>query len=275
MKFSVLMSVYINDNVNFLIEALESIRVQTMQANEVVVVRDGPLSEGAVNALNYYSDYLPLKHIILEVNGGLGSALNAGLEQVSNDWVFRMDSDDICLPNRFELQALAIQSDPDLDLVGGWIEEFSFIQGDSKSFRRVPLTHEDISRSLGLFVAFNHVTVAFKKSSVISAGSYVGGSDFQEDYFLWLRMAVNNCRFLNIPVVLVNVRAGEDMLGRRGGWKYFKNELYVCFYGVKHGIIPFHIFMLTSIVRFFARLSPLFVRSYIYKLVRRFINDKR
>lgn len=272
MKFSVLMSIYKNDAPNFLVEALDSLCKQTLLADDVVIVRDGPVPSNIQSVIDRYSNLLPIQYVTLDDNVGLGNALNIGLRHVKHDWVFRMDSDDISVPNRFELQVLAISECPNLGVVGGWIEEFSESPGDTQSYRKVPISNNSIRNGLRSYSAFNHVTVAFNKNSVVESGSYIGGTGFQEDYYLWLRMAVKEVEFLNLPNVLVHVRAGDDMLGRRCGFSYFKNECIVAFYGLKNGIIPIHIFISNIIVKFFARMSPLFVRRIVYKAARMYIN---
>lgn len=95
MKFSVLMSIYKNDDPCFLIEALESLKSQTLLANDIVIVRDGPVPFEINNVIESFSNVLPIQYIKLDKNVGLGQALNQGLTYVKNDWVFRMDSDDI------------------------------------------------------------------------------------------------------------------------------------------------------------------------------------
>ncbi|WP_221051418.1 hypothetical protein [Shewanella algae] len=93
--------------------------------------------------------------------------------------------------------------------------------------RKVPTSNEDIYSAIGLYSPFNHVTVAFKKDAVLRSGSYRGGKNFQEDLDLWIRMAGRDCKFLNLPMVLVDVRGGDGMLGRRGGGRYLYNELKI------------------------------------------------
>ena len=274
MKFSVLMSVYVNDNVQALIEALESLKNQSLPADEVVIVCDGPVSNELNDVLTCYKKLLPMKLVYLDINVGLGAALNHGIKIVSNEWVFRMDSDDICLTNRFESQIEVIKKNPNLDVVGGWIEEFEKSPGDIKSYRKVPESNKFIYSSLSRYSPFNHVTVAFKKKSVLDVGSYMGGKNFQEDYYLWLRMAVNNYEFYNLPVVLVHVRAGDAMLGRRSGWQYYKNEMFINYFGFRNGLMSRGHFVTNIIIKFFTRMSPLMVRKLVYKTARSYINKK-
>ncbi len=56
MKFSVLMSVYKNDDPNFFIEALESVFNQTVSPTEVILVEDGPLTVELKTAITLMCD---------------------------------------------------------------------------------------------------------------------------------------------------------------------------------------------------------------------------
>ena len=107
MKSSVLMSVYKNDNPDFLKIALESIYdKQTRKPDEIVVVFDGKLTPELYSVLD---DFQKNKESIVfyypqEINQGLGEALRIGSEKCTGDYIFRMDSDDISAPERFEKQ---------------------------------------------------------------------------------------------------------------------------------------------------------------------------
>ncbi len=119
-NFTVLLSVYKNEKPEYLNDAIESILYQTTPPNEVVLVKDGELSN-ALNAIiehwfNAYSSII--KVVSLSSNVGLGSALNEGLKHCSYDWVFRMDTDDICTPDRFNKQLSYIDLHPDIVLLG-------------------------------------------------------------------------------------------------------------------------------------------------------------
>ena len=100
--FSVLMSVYYKERPEQLRESLDSVFSQTLLPTEVVLVEDGPLTPGLYNEIERFKSACPqLKVVRLHENGGLGKALNEGLKHCSYDLVARMDSDDICFPDRF------------------------------------------------------------------------------------------------------------------------------------------------------------------------------
>ena len=144
MKFSVLMSLYDKENPEFLAECLTSLVNQTRQADEVVLVFDGPINLALQKVVQEFKPQLPLTIIPLTKNVGLGQALNAGLNACQHDWVMRMDTDDICVANRFEQQINFIQSHPEIDVLGGQIIEFEKQLSQGKKSRTVPTSHEAI-----------------------------------------------------------------------------------------------------------------------------------
>ncbi len=94
MKLSVLMSVYCKESPFFLRQSLDSLVAQSLPADEVVIVEDGPLGEELEAAIDSYRSLLPIVSLRLPVNGGLGAALREGLQVCRGEFVARMDSDD-------------------------------------------------------------------------------------------------------------------------------------------------------------------------------------
>jgi len=224
--FSVVMSVYRNDKPEFVRRAVESVTTeQTLKPNEVVLVVDGPVPDGLTNLIKGYEcapDSI-FNVIWLPENKGLGNALRVGVEAASHEVIARMDSDDVSAPDRFEKQIAYMSEHPECDLLGGQISEFIGEEDNIVGKRIVPCKHEDILMWLKGRCPFNHVSVTMLRSRVIAVGNYMDWH-FNEDYYLWIRMAEAGYGFANLPDVLVNVRVGADMYRRRGGWKYFKSE---------------------------------------------------
>ena len=147
MKFSICSSVYKNDKPEFVRIALDSMLVsQSVKPDEIVLVQDGPVSGGLSSILSEYEKKYPdVMHVIrLEKNGGLGNALKLGVENAKNEIVARMDSDDICLPDRFEKQLAYMDAHPECDIVGGQMTEFIDTPDNIVGRREVPLNNEEI-----------------------------------------------------------------------------------------------------------------------------------
>ena len=104
--FSVLMSLYVKEKPAYLRECMESILRQTVLPREIVVVKDGPLTEELEAVLAEYVARDPDLYTIvpLETNRGLGLALAEGIQHCRYELVARMDTDDVCREDRFALQ---------------------------------------------------------------------------------------------------------------------------------------------------------------------------
>ncbi|GHU17466.1 hypothetical protein FACS1894163_08390 [Spirochaetia bacterium] len=123
-KFSVLMSIYHKEFASNLNQCLESLALQTLPASEIIIVKDGKLTAELEECLTSWQNELPLKIVGYEENKGLAFALNYGLQFCSNELIARMDSDDICMPERFEKQIDYFVQHKDTIIVGTNILEF-------------------------------------------------------------------------------------------------------------------------------------------------------
>ena len=223
MKFTVLMSVYYKEKPEYLQLALESVINQTVKPNEIVLVEDGKLTNELQAVITEYLQKYPaiFKTYALKQNQGLGKALNFGMQKCSYELIARMDTDDIAEPNRFELQIKEFEQNKELMLCGGQIAEFADNPAEITGYRKVPLKHNEILNFAKKRNPFNHITVMFKKQAVQNVGGYMDMPYF-EDYWLWVRMLKAGYKAKNVDKVLVKVRAGQDMIARRGGLNYAK-----------------------------------------------------
>lgn len=238
--FSVAISVYKSDNPIYFDRALSSITdLQTIKPDEVVLVVDGPVSKDIDLVIKKYEDKYPFFNVIrLETNGGLGNALKIAVENAKYDLIARMDSDDVSVNTRFAEQLSFFVNNPDIDIVGGDITEFIDKESNVVGKRSVPKSNYEIREYMKTRCAMNHVSVMYKKASVINAGGYQDWF-WNEDYYLWIRMWLNGAKFANTGTVLVNVRVGEEMYQRRGGAKYFNSEKGLQDYMLQHNMINY------------------------------------
>ncbi len=222
-KFSVLLSIYYKEKPEYFRECMESIYSQTVLPDEIVLVEDGRLTDELYEAISDYEcrpSEINFVTVKLKKNSGLGLALAEGIKHCSNELVARMDTDDICVPDRFERQLNAFNQNKNLDVVGGYIAEFDVDKEHITAERKVPLNHKEIVSYQRKRDGLNHVSVMFKRRSVLESGNYKSCL-LMEDSLLWANMIKNHCHMANLDKVLVYVRTGEDMLKRRGGFDYF------------------------------------------------------
>lgn len=184
--FSVLMPVYKKENPHFLDQSLSSIEEQTVVPTEIILVEDGPISKELEKIIeehrtNFVNHFKVIKSIR---NQGLGAALRLGTEFVSTNWIARMDSDDVSVHNRFELQLKEIIKDPKLAVVGGQIQEFSGNPSNIIGYRKVLTTESLLRQFIKWRSPFNHPSVMLNKSILQKVGGYIPYGNL-EDYYLW------------------------------------------------------------------------------------------
>lgn len=265
-KFSVCMSVYYGDNAVFFSESLASIFRQTRLPDEIVLVVDGPIGDDLNLVINnYYQRHNNFKVIRLEKNSGHAIARQSGLDATKYDYVAVMDSDDIALPDRFEKQMAYIEKHPEVDVLGGQIDEFIGTPENVIGRRIVPTSDSEIKDYLKNRCPMNLVTVVLKKESVEKVGGYIDWY-CEEDYYLWIRMFKAGMTFANLPDNLVNVRVGKDMYARRGGWKYFKSEAKLQHYMYINGIIGVGDFLTNVAKRLIVQVMlPNRIRGWVFR----------
>jgi glycosyltransferase involved in cell wall biosynthesis len=226
--FSVLMSIYKNDRVDFLEEALDSLLNQAIYPEQIVLVKDGPVGKDLGLIVEKFKGLFSVLgvdffiHTIKE-NVGLGLALQSGLDFCTGEYIVRMDSDDISTENRILMIKEFANNNPSVDIFGSYIEEFNICLGDQGLIRKVPLDNEQIASYSKKRNPMNHVTVCFRKKSIQLTGGYEDVL-YHEDYYLWLKSIKYGLTLANIPFVTVYVRAGGGMVGRRHGLTYLKCE---------------------------------------------------
>ena len=226
MNFSVLLSLYHKEQAAYFNDALKSIWAnQSVRPNEIVLVLDGAIGNELEQCLAKWQAEMGAHLIIIPLpqNVGLGNALNEGLKHCTHDWVFRMDTDDICKPDRFEKQIQFIQKNPEMVLFGGQVLEFNESIQDADTIKSVPTTPEAIKKFSLSRCPFNHMTVAYKKSVILELGGYQHHL-YMEDYNLWLRVIGNGFHVANLPDVLLYARVGNGMHARRKGLQYIQSE---------------------------------------------------
>ncbi len=227
MTISVLMSVYNKELPQYLHIAIKSIfEDQYVKPLEIILVEDGELTLELYDEIKYWKDNLGdmLKVISLPENVGLAKALNTGLKYCTGDYIARMDTDDISLPERFQKQIEFLEKNENVDVVGSWIEEFNDTE-DVNHKIEYPIDHIKMRNFFGKRNPLAHPTVMFRKSFFEKAGDYPINTDKNEDTMLWYKGFKSNCIFANIPQVLVKMRVNNNFFNRRNGMKKSFNEL--------------------------------------------------
>lgn len=270
MQFSTLLSVYVKENPLHLKACLDSIVNQSRQPDEIIIVCDGSLTDELYQVLNEFkARYANLVAIhTIEKNVGLGSALNFGLSKCRYSIVARMDTDDICHPERFEKQLEYLKEHKDIRLVGSFIKEFSGSIDNVVALKSLPTTNADLKHFAKFRNPLNHMTVMFYKEDVLRVGSYQP-LFYLEDYYLWVRMIHAGIKMANIPEALVFARVDNGMIERRSNKRYIHSWFILNQYMEKNKMITKKIFFrnMLSVTAFV--FSPLWFKRLVYRYILR------
>jgi len=262
--FALLISVYDGDRPDYLRRALRSaIADQTVRPDQVIIVRDGPVSDDLAACLDDVkaSCTSPVTFVPLERNGGLGPALDRGLAASWFDVVARMDADDIAMPHRFEVQLPLIA---EADIVGSGLLEFVADTDRIVGQRVPPLDPADIARYARMHDPFNHPTVVYRRQAVLAAGGY-GDHPLMEDYALFARMIQGGARTANVAEPLVFYRVGETAFRRRGGLALLRSELRLQREFLGSGFTSRAEYLRNVLIRGGYRLIPWWLRRAFYR----------
>ena len=214
MKTSLLISIYKKNTTEELNRCFESIKIQKHIPNEIILVIDGPLEESVFFDIKKWSEALPIKTFKLNKNMGLAYALNYGMKLCINDWVFRMDIDDVCAKDRFQKQIDFINSNPKIDILGGNILCFETYPNFFKG-RSVPNSFDKIRKFMKFRNPLNHPSVFFNRKRILDIGGYPDAR-LGQDYLLWINATVNGLKIHNTKDILVYMQVDKNSYSRRG-----------------------------------------------------------
>ena len=227
-KIAVLLPVYKKDDPLFFITSVSSILEQTYQNFTIFLGVDGPI-EGELNdAVENIGHNAKVSVIRFTENRGLACVLNdliTAAEERGFEYLARMDADDICMKERFEKQISFLMEHPDVDVVGGAIEEID--ENEELNGKRVvyPLTHEECRKFFRYRDPLAHPATFFRKRFFDKARGYRPEYRKNQDTMLWFDGFMNGCVFANLSDTVLHFRVAKDFYGRRNGWKRAKQMM--------------------------------------------------
>lgn len=274
---AVLMSVYCKEKPEFLQEAMESLWTkQTLKPDQVVLVQDGPLGDVLLEVIVRWKRMMgaALVLVVNEENIGLTKSLNKGLAYVDTEYIARMDSDDVCVPSRFQRQVDFLEKNKDVDVVGTFMREIDEY-GELHQVREYPTSPNEVSSYIKKASPLQHASVMFRKSMFDDGIKYNERYRTTQDLALWFDVLASGRKIANIPDILMYYRLTNDTYDRRDISKgVLETKIYI------RGIYKLHGFTLAyvyPIARLVFRLLPKKVTKLIYngKLRTLFLNKGR
>lgn len=268
MKIAYLMSVYSGDSIQYFETAIESIINQKISEDYEIRIYlgiDGEIGLNLMNAIDKYNKYI-FKIVKSKKNIGLAAILNLIINNLNNEnFLFRMDSDDICLQSRTQLQINFLMENSDCVAVGSSyreINELNEITGFKKAFLLNEIRDKAFYRN-----PFNHPTMALRGDFFKLVGTYDPNLKKSQDYELWLRALSKGYRMENIEEPLLLFRVSNEFHKKRNSFQNSINEFIISFNFIlknkKYKFIP------AIILKLIVRLLPVNFSKIAYKIIRK------
>lgn len=265
MDISVLMSVYKSEKAAFLDRALKSVwDDQTLKPAQIVLIEDGALGDDLYAVIDQYKDKLGDKLCICqnETNIGLTKSLNVGLKHVTSELVARMDSDDISDAKRFERQVKFLEEHPDIDIVGGSLQEFDE-EHECLNIRHYPQTPAEAKKYILKASPLAHPSVMMRYRMFKNGLKYDERYRTSQDIQLWFDAIMAGYQIGNIPEVTLYFRREGDVFKRRSKAKA-KNEFKIYMNGIYRMKGLFTLAYRYAIARYVFRNLPTWMVKKIY-----------
>jgi len=200
-EISVILPVY--NGQDYLAEAIESIISQTFHSWELIIINDGSTDKSEEIIKSYLPKESRIKYYRNQQNSGLIFTLNKAIDLSEGNYIARMDADDICSPERLQIQYDFLRKNTDIALCGTYA---TVINNNGKPIGRLLnlRTDEYIRIHLLFSVPLIHSSV-MGKAEVFKQNHYDTDYKHAEDYDLWCRISANH-KIANIPSYLLKYR---------------------------------------------------------------------
>lgn len=235
-KISVIMAVYNSEKT--IAESIDSILNQTFSDWEFIICDDGS-TDATFRIIQEYAEKYPEKFIVIrnEQNSKLPYSLNRCLEHAKGEYIARMDGDDVCSPERFEVELRCLEENPDLQIVSTDMEYFD----ETGVWGRISHPEYPVNMDFLAGVPFCHAACMVRREAYEAVGGYTVDKRLlrMEDYHLWVKMYAKGFKGHNIRKPLYQMRDDRDAYRRRT-FRYRLNEAYVRLLLVKELKLPFY-----------------------------------
>ncbi|MBN1166546.1 MAG: glycosyltransferase [Methanospirillaceae archaeon] len=204
---SVVIPVY--NGSDYLREAIDSVLNQTYQNYEIIVVDDGSTDDTWEIILSYNEK---IKGIHKD-NGGVASALNAGINVMSGDFFAWLSHDDIWDPDKLSKQVAFHKENPDIPAS---YTDFSHIDTSGRfiQFFKVPWYPREVALRKILGAAYiNGSSIFIHKNCFEMIGNFDENLKYTQDTHMWLRI-LRTYEIGHIPFNIVTNRIHEKQGSR-------------------------------------------------------------
>lgn len=202
-KVSIIIPVY--NGSKYVNLAIDSALRQTYENKEIIVINDGS-KDNTLKILNLYKDKV---RVIDKENGGVSTALNLAIEEMTGDYFSWLSHDDLYYPEKVEKEVEYLKKNNLLGTKTIIYSDFDYIDGNGCHIYTARYNSADLNRESALplqKVAINGLTLLIPKQAFIDSGNFDVNLRACQDYKLWFEMYKKDYKFIHIDEVLAVTR---------------------------------------------------------------------
>lgn len=235
-RVSVVMPIY--NGAAYLAASIDSVLDQTLTDFELILVDDGS-TDATAEIIARYAAQDPRVRPLAKANSGIADTLNQGLAVATGDWVARLDSDDLMVPERLERQLAFVAANPDLIAAGSYYEIIDPAGRSHGSRMPLPRTRDELDRFLAARepLSFLHPSMIYRRQAALDLGGYYRHAEPAEDVDLFARMLATGAPILIQPEILLRYRVHSNAISARTATRQFMGVCWVYhnFYAARDG----------------------------------------
>jgi hypothetical protein len=201
----------VHNGAKYLREAIDSALAQTYRDTEIIVVNDGSTDNGATE--DVARSYGEVIRYLSQNNGGVASALNAGIETMTGDYFSWLSHDDLYEPHKIarQVEMIVELGDPDTVVFSDYVN----VDAENRELYPVRMDHDLLARK-PLYAVFRGAlhgcTLLIPRKALLEVGMFKNLPTTQ-DYDLWFRL-IRRYLFRHIPEILVRSRLHPEQASR-------------------------------------------------------------
>ncbi|PUV22947.1 glycosyltransferase family 2 protein [Sphingobacterium athyrii] len=214
--FSIVIPLYNKEQ--SIVSTIESVLNQTFRDFELLIVNDGS-TDSSLHVVKQFKD--DRIKIIDQINGGVSSARNRGINNAQSPFICFLDADDLWLENHLDVLFNMIEYHP-LDKV--------FCTSYIRSNQQIPVERDDSVKVIEDFFLEAHTyffwtSVACIHRSVFEmSGTFLLGFNRGEDVELWQRIG-RKYRFIKSNIITAIYRMDSENKLTKAKYNYYKSTV--------------------------------------------------
>ena len=206
-KVSIIIPVYNGEN--YIDSAIESALRQTYDNTEIIVINDGS-TDNTEKICKKYGDKIIYIH---KQNGGVSSALNLGIENMTGDYFSWLSHDDLYYPEKIEVEINYLLENNLLNTKTILYSNYDTIDKEGKLLNRIRFNNFDLNQDSSFSLlkgAINGLTLLIPKNAFANVGIFDEKLRCVQDYQLWFEMYKKGYNFVHIPYTLAVTRIHDS-----------------------------------------------------------------